>query len=192
MPSDQPNKFQLTAADVGCGISASLCYLRGLGFNQTICVDTNEAALEFQSKINPLGSRIQGFFPEISMPQAPDLIVAFHVLEHVSDPIEWLSELNKISKKPSLLLLEVPRIYNSGYCLENPFTTWNMFGMGGGIHLHQFSDLSISLALAKAGWRLVTLRSPMNNKREAITLLAIAGEQDELAAKVWQTYTNSI
>ena len=76
-----------------------------------------------------------------------DVITMFHVLEHLSEPLETLQKLHSIASDTTHLLVEVPLIDNGHTNDINGFLTVH--------HLTHFSRNSFRNCLIIAGWEVV-------------------------------------
>lgn len=94
-----------------------------------------------------------------------DLITAFHVFEHLSDPIFFLKKLSELLTKEGEIIIEVPNSDDALLTLyENidfsNFTYWSQ-------HLFLFNNKTIELLVRKAGLKLNWLkqiqRYPLSN-----------------------------
>ena len=94
-----------------------------------------------------------------------DIITAFHVIEHLKDPVAWLRDLSRVLKKTGKIVLEFP---NSEDCLLSlykseefsNFTYW-------GCHLMLYNQDNIKILIEKAGLECVKIkqiqRYPLSN-----------------------------
>jgi len=94
-----------------------------------------------------------------------DIITAFHVIEHLKDPIAWLKELSCVLKKAGKIVLEFPNsedcllsLYKSGEFSN--FTYWSC-------HLMLYNQNNIKTLIEKAGLECVKVeqiqRYPLSN-----------------------------
>ncbi len=96
-----------------------------------------------------------------------DLITLSHVLEHLPDPIGYLNHLrSRLLKDDGWLLLEVPNLY-----AHNSFEV---------AHLISFSEHTLRQALAKTGYRVVTIKKHGEPHSELIPLfLTVLAQPDK-------------
>lgn len=90
---------------------------------------------------------IHGAFETFHIDKTPDLITAFHVLEHLPGPVEVLKKLRSIAHAGTRALIEVPILENGG--------TKDINGFFSVQHMTHFSKASLANALRTAGWRVV-------------------------------------
>jgi 2-polyprenyl-3-methyl-5-hydroxy-6-metoxy-1,4-benzoquinol methylase len=95
--------------DVGCGSGTLLGLLKQRGFRPMGVDFSSEAAQVAESENGVrvvVGSLAQAAFPDRSF----DIVTLFHVMEHVSNPREVLSEVSRILKPDGVVVLQVPNI----------------------------------------------------------------------------------
>ena len=105
------------------------------------------------------------FFEDLDTGDRFDVVAAFSVLEHVRDPIEFLSRARSVAHDASQLWLEVP---NS---LVPTVGASEYFGFE---HLLHFTEESLRLAMNRTGWRLEAV-----DETDAKRLRAIASASAE-------------
>lgn len=79
-----------------------------------------------------------------------DIICAFQVLEHVKNPVEFLSEVKKYLKDDGILFIEVPNVYDaliSTYKLDFHYQFYFHSA-----HLYYYSRKTLEKMLKKAGF----------------------------------------
>jgi 2-polyprenyl-3-methyl-5-hydroxy-6-metoxy-1,4-benzoquinol methylase len=95
--------------DVGCGSGTLLGLLKQRGF-RTMGVDFSAEAARVAETENGVrvmvGSLMQAAFPDRSF----DMVTMFHVMEHVANPREVLTEVSRILKPDGVMVLQVPNI----------------------------------------------------------------------------------
>lgn len=99
--------------------------------------------LNLLEKIPPAGSGQEGF----------DLVVSFHVLEHVPDPVTFLSKLSKVLRPGGELVVEVPNVVDALVDLYRVPAYRQFYYQKA--HLYYFSQQTLALALEKAGYEAV-------------------------------------
>ena len=136
--------------DVGCGSGGMLGVARALGW-QTAGIEVDPDA----------AGRALGFADEIhvgdvlSAPFAPgrfDVVTAFHVLEHVPDPVGVMRRMLAWLAPGGLLIVEVPNAGGLGAWLFGP--AWS--GLELPRHLSQFTPESLAAVAARAGGGIVS------------------------------------
>src|SRR5256885_3188649 len=103
------NRNGLDLLDVGCGSGTLLGLLKQRGF-RTMGVDFSAEAAQVAESENGVrvvvGSLARAQFPDRSF----DMVTLFHVMEHVSNPREVLSEVSRILKPGGIVIIQVPNI----------------------------------------------------------------------------------
>lgn len=148
--------------DFGCGVGGFLLKAKNVAHIAE--------GMELESRLQPHFKNNQvsvySNFEEITTKQKSyDLITAFHVLEHISDPISILESLSKILAKNGELIIEVPSandvlltLYESKEFSE--FTYWSQ-------HLFLFDAKTFEILIQKANLKLNWIkhiqRYPLSN-----------------------------
>ncbi len=100
--------------DVGCGSgggSAKFCGDRGA---HVICVDVDEDKIKnARAILNETQARLVPFFVSDSNPlplqsETASKVICMEVLEHVDDPVQFLSELVRVGRPGALYLITIP------------------------------------------------------------------------------------
>ncbi|MCX5888272.1 MAG: class I SAM-dependent methyltransferase, partial [Deltaproteobacteria bacterium] len=82
--------------------------------------------------------------------EAFDLVVSFHVLEHILDPVEVLGKLKKMLKPGGELIVEVPNVADALVGVYRVPSYRQFYYQTA--HLYYFSKQTLALALEKAGY----------------------------------------
>jgi 2-polyprenyl-3-methyl-5-hydroxy-6-metoxy-1,4-benzoquinol methylase len=145
--------------DVGCGKGA---FLEAL-LHQDITLDL--AGVEPNQEIEKnIPNKIFSSFEELGDLKF-DYITLFHVLEHISDPIPFLNDLQHNLSENGQIVIEVPNVQDallSIYCSEayNKFyyTPW---------HLYYYNDSSIQKLIKQTNYKIEYIkhiqRYPLSN-----------------------------
>ena len=136
--------------EVGCGSGMYLDLMRALGWTRVLGVDTSRAAIQLVRA--SLGIEAYcGSLESIGLPLASfDFIAASHTLEHLHDPIAFLSEVHRLLKPGGTLALVLPNLESQG------FRTWGAawYHLDAPRHLTHFTRSSLRLALERAGFEV--------------------------------------
>jgi SAM-dependent methyltransferase len=138
--------------DVGCGSGASLGVARALGW-QVAGIEMDAVAAD---KARRFSERVWTG-DALGAPFAPggfDLVTAFHVLEHVPDPVRLLRRMLEWLAPGGLLVIEVPNAGGLGARLFGP--AWS--GLELPRHLSHFTPTTLTRAVERAGGRVVWCR----------------------------------
>lgn len=139
--------------DVGCGSGASLGVARALGWPVLAGIEMDEAA----------AAKARRFTDEVwvgDVLAAPfaagrfDLVTAFHVLEHVPDPVRVGRRMLEWLAPGGLLVVEVPNAGGLGARLFG--RAWS--GLELPRHLSHFTPATLARAMERAGGRVVWCR----------------------------------
>lgn len=140
--------------EVGCSYGGFLAEARSKGWDVT-GVELSETSADHARS---LGLRIfSGSLPD-QMPHlgAPyDVLVMFHVIEHVPDPLALLELCRKLIKPHGLLVLKTPNVESSIAKLTGASWHW----ISPPAHLYLYSPATLKKLIAKAGYRTVTLKT---------------------------------
>lgn len=133
--------------EVGCGNGTLLGRFKALGWDvQGQDVSNYSAALASETYKVPVytGSLKNADFAAASY----DAIVMSHVIEHVVDPIELLTECYRILKPKGILMITTPNILSYGHqCFKSYWIP-----LDPPRHLHLFSEKTLQIVAAKAGF----------------------------------------
>ena len=134
--------------DVGCGSGGALGVARALGWEVT-GVEVDEAAAEkarrFTAEIH-VGDVLSAPFAGGRF----DVVTAYHVLEHVPDPVAVLRRMLRWLAPDGLLIVEVPNAGGLGAAMFGK--SWS--GLELPRHLSHFSPETLSRAVELAGGRV--------------------------------------
>lgn len=138
--------------DVGCGSGAALGVARALGW-RTAGIEVDAAAADkarrFADELH-VGDVLTAPFP----PSCFDVVTAFHVLEHVPDPVGMLRRMLGWLAPDGLLIVEVPNAGGLGARLFG--RAWS--GLELPRHLSHFTPHSLARAAEQAGGRIAWRR----------------------------------
>lgn len=88
-------------------------------------------------------------FEEVKLSPGFDLLVASHVIEHLTDPVVFLSRLRRLAAPGGRLFLETPNI------LAPKVSPRRIFSLA---HNYYFSPATLMACLASCGWQVQNLR----------------------------------
>lgn len=142
--------------DIGCGIGTFLHLARDRDW-EPHGVDPSESGSTFAQEIHKLDVRCGDVF-DADYPTAHfDAITLYHVLEHISELNPFLSELRRVLKpETGILVIEVP----NGESLQSRLQKADWPYVHPRDHLYYFSARSLPKLLQKHGFRDIRLGKP--------------------------------
>ena len=117
-------------------------------------VGIEPVAPEAQRAREALGVDVRtGFLGEVELPEAPfDVVCAFHVLEHIPDPLAALRTMRATLRPGGHVALEVPNAACTVARVRR--ARWPLLGVPH--HVNQFGPASLRAAVERAGFEVVT------------------------------------
>ena len=143
------NRKNPKVLDIGCGHGFLLRAFQQQGC-EVLGTEFSDGACRYAREVLNIPVRV-GLLQDLNFPdQSFDVVVMWHVLEHVSDPRPTLAEISRILKPGGLFLVGVP---NSD-SLEARLTKASWFHLDVPRHLSHHSPDSLEKALKIAGLQL--------------------------------------
>ena len=144
-------------ADIGCGVG-ELVYAAGkLGWNSIgYEIDKESVAFAKSMNLNVVSAKFDKSF-DYTLFKNTYLMSLINVLEHVGNPVEFLSRLSFYCPHNSYIFFEVPRTPSLSSYLNKIFPNNSNRHIYPPDHLHIFSDKSIDLMLNKCGFEIESL-----------------------------------
>ncbi len=135
------------ALEIGCGHGAFVRLMQDLGFD-AVGTELSGWVVEFAKRTFDVPV-LRGRLETLDLEPGFTCIAAFDVLEHLSDPLETARRCGDLLAPDGVLLLQTP-------CYRGEGPDWSMFQKDE--HIHLFTEASIRLLLARAGFREVLVR----------------------------------
>jgi SAM-dependent methyltransferase len=135
--------------DVGCATGRFLRLMAALGW-ETAGIEIDAAAADKARAVTPrvvVGDPAEVEFP----PGSFDVVTAFHVLEHLPDPLRALANMLRWAGPDGLVVVEVPNVAGWGGRLFGR----HWAGLELPRHLIQFAPATMGALAARAGGRVV-------------------------------------
>ncbi len=96
---------QIRLLEIGCGNGAFLEEMRGYGLHALVGVEPSVQAIEHASETVRPAILNQFFHRGIFQPDTFDVVCAFHVLDHVRAPVEFVRECFRIVAKKGIVIV---------------------------------------------------------------------------------------
>lgn len=134
--------------DAGAG-GGELVYLLGKKNCQVSGIEPNRGYANHAIEQYDVDIKV-GFFEDANFEEESfDIVLLFHVLEHLENPVEEIMRLKKFLKPQGTFVIEVPNVtYTRGY----PTAKWHIG------HLYNFNKITLGAAAHKAGMEILDLR----------------------------------
>jgi 2-polyprenyl-3-methyl-5-hydroxy-6-metoxy-1,4-benzoquinol methylase len=133
--------------DVGCSIGLFLNTAASFGF-EPYGYDVNKINLKKAIKFFGINALLDNFLEDKKYSNLFDVATMWDVLEHLKDPVEYLSKLRCIVKPGGLLVVQCPNM--ESYEFLKFGNKWNWLTPGD--HLQFFTPKSLFRALTTAGF----------------------------------------
>jgi 2-polyprenyl-3-methyl-5-hydroxy-6-metoxy-1,4-benzoquinol methylase len=137
--------------DVGCGSGEWLTFMRGLGW-RVEGVDFDARAVE-AAKRRGLSVNYGALEQQNFKSNSFDAVTLNHVIEHVPDPIQTLTECARVLNDDGKLVISTPNTASLGHRVFKQH--WR--GLEPPRHLHIFSMESLTRLLQRVGFRTVLI-----------------------------------
>jgi len=149
--------------EVGCGTGEFLIAAKRAG-HHVVGLDLSEEAIAYVRRRHPgLDVRCALLDSGDLAPESFDVIAAFHVLEHVGDPIGLLRQMTRLLRPGGLVYVRVPNLN----CWYRRVLGRNWWGFSVE-HAAHFTEASLRLAMSEAGLMEVSLRSGDSDRRHSM------------------------
>jgi SAM-dependent methyltransferase len=144
--------------DVGCGDGTFLNLMRGKGW-QVDGIDFDPKAIQTAQKKYGLTLR-HGDLQAANLPaESFDTVTMSHVVEHLTHPVELLTEIRRLLKPGGQLVMTTPNTSSLGH--QKFGSSW--FGIDPPRHLHLFNQSNLSEVASRAGFHIAWAGSTSAN-----------------------------
>ena len=143
-------RFQGKLLDIGSGQGFFLFHAKQEGFSVT-GIDVSSQVVKFCEQTFQIKVYFQNVNQHFSLDEQFDIITLWHILEHLSDPLEFLKKIQNNLTPRGILIIEVPNIKSLKFLLASDPNRW----IGGNHPRHHkffFSLKTLSSILQKAGY----------------------------------------
>jgi 2-polyprenyl-3-methyl-5-hydroxy-6-metoxy-1,4-benzoquinol methylase len=171
-------KFHVGAKllEIGCSYGGMLAKFAARGWNvEGIELDGRAAAIARER----LGLLVhEGDVERVRTSLSPpyDVVTAYHVIEHIIQPEEFLERVHDLCAPDGLIVLRLPNGSSLGARATRGWWEWSLIPE----HVHLFSARSISLLLAKTGFQIQKMISRRGDANTLLFELANA-----VGKKIW-------
>jgi 2-polyprenyl-3-methyl-5-hydroxy-6-metoxy-1,4-benzoquinol methylase len=152
---------QKRVLDVGCGDGQFLALAKTIAKN----VKGVEPDKQWGEHYRHLGITVKSSIGDFGQDDIFDTITLFHVLEHIQDPIPFLSHVKRLLPKEGRLIVEVPSADDALLTLykNKPFSEFTYWSC----HLYLYTPATLKLLFEKSGFTLIEMkqfqRYPLSN-----------------------------
>jgi len=141
--------------EVGCGSGMYLDLMKALGWARVAGVDISRRAINQAKDVLGLEAYC-GELKDVRFDACSfDAVSLSHTLEHVSSPVEFLREINRVMKPGGRLAIIVPNIESR--CARVFGQDW--FHLDAPRHMVNFTRRSLRVALERAGFQVERLKT---------------------------------
>ena len=144
----QPGQSDMTFLDIGCSRGDLLAEARVLGL-QVYGIESDERAIAYARRTYHLDI-MQGDVETWTPNETYGIISAFHVLEHLRNPLDFLTKVHRALPAGGRLVLRVPNIASVQAHLMG--SKWK--GLEIPRHLFHYSPKSLAHLLSTAGFKI--------------------------------------
>lgn len=138
--------------DIGCGEGLFLKAMKRLGWSVAGCEIAEQPARRAEEL---LGQAIhRGEFATMPAPARPwDVVMLWHVLEHVADPPDLLARIAAVTAGEGLMMIAVPNAASWQARLFGP----HWFHLDPPRHLYSMNPDHVKLMAERTGWRMTAV-----------------------------------
>lgn len=151
--SSVPSPAGTRLLDIGCGSGLFVRLAAAAGFD-AFGLETSHEAVAAARRMGVSGV-IEGTEESlIESGETYDLITLFHTLEHIPEPFRYLRRIQKLLKKPGLLVVQVPNRAS----FQARLFGWRWYGLDCPRHVCNYSTYAVLYLLGRCGFRIRRVR----------------------------------
>ena len=139
--------------EIGSGHGFFLKGMLNLGFNVT-GIEISKQRREITKKILGINVLDVNLNENKEILGKFDIILLFHVLEHVAEPIKFLKNIKTMLTKNGKIIIEVPNVEDHQVFLNEAYNAWYWQKA----HLSYFSPDTLRLVLQKAKFKNISIK----------------------------------
>ena len=134
--------------EIGCSYGALLKAFRDEGWEVDGVEIDSRAALYARETygINVVGGTLEQAMPSLRPPY--DIVMMYHVIEHVADPVAFLHQLRSLLSDDGVLVLKTPNAASTACRLTNGWWEWALAPE----HVHLYSPTSLEHLFRQTGF----------------------------------------
>lgn len=144
------NRPPATLLDVGCGRGDFLAKMVKRGW-AVAGVDFDKDAADAARRLYGIDVRVGTVDTMVASGMTFDVVTASHVIEHVPDPNEFLSQCRRLLRPGGCMILRTPNVESFGH--RRYGSSWR--GLEPPRHLHLFTASSLGACGVRAGFKYV-------------------------------------
>ena len=145
-------KHSGTILDVGCGLGFFLDATRQSGWTIYGIDPSNDAINKCKQK--GISNAFVGTLSEVKLPSIQfDVITAFDVLEHVVDPVGFLTQTHSMLASEGILVIAVPNVNSIAARINGK--SWSQYILPE--HINYFSKNTLTRFLEKNGFKVISV-----------------------------------
>jgi 2-polyprenyl-3-methyl-5-hydroxy-6-metoxy-1,4-benzoquinol methylase len=147
---DMPHPSELTLLEIGCGRGDFLLEAQSRGF-QVSGLEVTDHLVEFANRRLGVSSVRKGFIETSNFQKESFGVIAFFdVIEHVRNPVDFMTRINSLLKKSGKIYIVTPSLDSwSAKLLGNKWMEYKVE------HLSYFNRKAITLLLEKTGYHKI-------------------------------------
>lgn len=138
--------------EIGCSYGFFLAHARKQGWDVTGIELDREAAAFGRNEL--LLNIHAGTLDDNQLSPPYDVIAAFHVIEHIVDPLRFLRQCKSLLSEDGILLLKTPNVGSWIAKKTGEHWSWQQTQLA---HVHLFTPEALHLAATKSGFRIETI-----------------------------------
>jgi 2-polyprenyl-3-methyl-5-hydroxy-6-metoxy-1,4-benzoquinol methylase len=147
---------QIELLDVGCGLGEMLIIAREEGFKVT-GIELSKYASQYANE--KFGLQVLNIPVEQAISCRYDIVHANHVLEHVHDPVQFVSQLYRLLKPDGVCIIEVPNEFMNLMAILNDLIMRPKYRTTPSLHLFFFSPKNLNKVMCIAGFNQIQIKT---------------------------------
>lgn len=155
--------------DIGCGSGQFLYEAKKIGFD---CYGLEPGEFDKQSaENNKLKIINSALLKKNFSKETFDIVTINHVLEHIDEPLKFLSEVSFVTKKEGTILIGVPNTSSLARLLFGK----NWYQLDTPRHLLNYNPVNLETVVKKAGLKVINIRYNSRPSQFSVSLRYLLG-----------------